>query len=254
MQKKRVLLGFVGKYRTFEKTFDNIRQNLIVPNSYKYEFDIYVNTDLINKEIHDPWNKPKNPTNYSQDVLENKFNELYGSMLQKITYYNNEDFYASGGLLYLKRISLIIQSIPDDTNYDIFFFIRFDGILSKKLLFENITYHPYYRGFLYIVCNEELGDDRIDHNHDWDFCVFSNNKESILDYSTCATKDITLPELIDYSYKINFRTRYLRECIAQTKLVDSWVLNSWKIFYNLYKKRIFVNFMDNESLWCYLVR
>ena len=36
--KKKVLIGFFGLTRTFQKTFDNIIKNLINPNENNYSF------------------------------------------------------------------------------------------------------------------------------------------------------------------------------------------------------------------------
>lgn len=46
----RVLLGIVGQYRTFEKTYSSIYDNLINTNP-NHHFDIIINTDSKNENI-----------------------------------------------------------------------------------------------------------------------------------------------------------------------------------------------------------
>ena len=255
MNKKKILLGIVGQYRTFEKTYNNIYENLIL-NNPNYEFEIVLNTDFINEDIIDPWNKPKISIDYNKNQLIDKFNYCYGKNLKKIINYNITEYDKKSGAfeIFNKRIKIICNEIKNlDSKYCLYIFIRFDIIFSGK-----INVNEYMNNSFNFICGSISNTTRIDHHRDWDFCwIFSDLKyfnffNRDFDNTFKFIENITVSELIDFSYKINYKTDYIPQIKEQNILINGWVKNFWIRFYNMYLNNCIVNY--SESIFADIVR
>lgn len=107
----KILLGIVGQYRTFEKTYSNIYENLINANP-EYQFDIILNTDFENKDVIDYFNKEKQYINYDIENLNKKLNNCYGKNLIKVINYNvSEEDKKMEHLKFLKKELILLAII-----------------------------------------------------------------------------------------------------------------------------------------------
>ena len=79
----KIYLGLFGCYRTFEKTYKNLFNNLI-HNNPKCSFDIYINTETIPKYVHKKWgNEYHKKKYYTEDgrfvgCIAGRFSTLHG--------------------------------------------------------------------------------------------------------------------------------------------------------------------------------
>jgi hypothetical protein len=252
---KKVLLGIVGQYRTFEKTYLNILNNIIDYNKNEYQFEIIINTDYSNTNIIDYFNKPKENYHYDNISLQQKFNNCYGKYLKHIINYivNAEDIKNGAFEIFKKRIVQICKYVENNKlNYDMFIFIRFD------IQFTNvINLNDYNKNQFTFICNDIINKNkRIDHYRDWDFCWISNDLK-FFNYFCCCKFDnfINEPkieELIDFSTKINFMSKYIEDIKISKNLYEHWVKNFWILFYNMYINDCNIYF--EENVFAYIVR
>ena len=243
----KILLGIVGQYRTFEKTYKNIYDNLINNNS-SHDFEIVLNTDYTNKDIIDPNNKKKTNIYYEKDELLEKFNNFYGKHLKQTIDYNVSDNDINNGAfqIFKKRISIICENIKE--KYDLYIFIRFDVIFQNK-----VDINKYINNSFNFICRELSHDTRIDHHRDWDLCWIFNKIKYFNFFCnkfgnyTLYKNELTLKELLDFSDKINFKTGYIKQVKKDNKIIESWVKTFWIIFYNMYHSKCNIYF-DEEVL------
>lgn len=246
----KILLGIVGQYRTFEKTYSNIYENLINANP-EHEFDIILNTDFENKNVGNNWNIPgKQYINYDMENLHNKFDKCYGNNLIKIINYNVNDYDIKNGAfeIFKKRINITCDFIKDNLldTYQLYIFLRFDVFFPNKINLEK-----YLNNSFNFICGVPTHDSRIDHHKDWDFCwIFSDllyndyfNGKYAADY--IVKDNLSVNELLEFSNNINFKTGYTNLVKEKNHVFEHWVKNFWIIFYNMYQNKCLINF-DEE--------
>lgn len=250
----RILLGIVGQYRTFEKTYANIYENLIFANP-DHKFDIILNTDIINEDVIDPWNKEKSRVHYDAQELYKKFEECYGNNLIKVIDYNvTEDDKKNGALnIFKKRINITSEYIKENSlNYQLYVFIRFDVYFSNKVKLDR-----YFNNSFNFICRNLSHPERLDHHRDWDFCwIFSDLLYN--DYFNARytngylfKNNVSIDQLLTFSNITNFKTGYISLVKKDSKYFEnvpsdiSWIRNLWIIFYNMYENDCLVNF-DEE--------
>jgi len=144
---KTVLCIFYGLPRSFERTFENIQQNLLFNNSKDFVFKFLVNTECNKNELQ---------------IIKQKLNINDDNIIL----YNCKNKKESNHM-YLTRI---YQSLKKEENnlYDIYINLRFDIILSKP-----IDLHNYLDKHCIIT-----GDHKRPccfHNRDWDLMCIGNN-------------------------------------------------------------------------------
>ena len=167
----KIYLGLFGCYRTFEKTYKNLFDNLI-DNNPKCSFDIHINTETIPKYVHEKWGN-ETKKYYTEDKLNILFQKHYKSHLKKITYYTLEK-----GFPFYVRIKNLIKDIENREKYDLYFFMRIDCIFLKKIDLYNYI-NKLDKNMVKLICRDITYPGRFDHNRDWDMGVVSKNIDNI---------------------------------------------------------------------------
>jgi len=169
--------------RTFDKCFENIKQNLINYNK-NYEFDIYILTEYVQNDksgkhsfkINVPFQQfKKNIENTYHPFLKKIYIE---SNENKINYPNviiNSNKKEIGPWKCLYRNHLIFEYLSNDNinlhTYDIFIRIRPDIILTTLIELQSINIIDKN---IHIVSGNKIRLNSWLHNRDWDTCVISN--------------------------------------------------------------------------------
>jgi hypothetical protein len=232
----KCLLAISGQYRTFEKTHQNILDNVINCNP-DYEFEIILNTDLENRNIF-TYDGKFNFTgeNFERKELESRLENCYGKYLKHIIYYNiiEEDRSIPGSELFFKRNSLVINYIEkNNLSYDRIICIRFDIEISLPV---NLN----IKNKLIFICGEQRNTHRIDHVSDWDLCFLTDDIITLKVFLGIVplSSELTYNDLIDFSSKINFVTGYLNLVKDKKNIIEegegAWVLGFWRKFYDLH--------------------
>ena len=238
----KILLGIVGQYRTFEKTYQNIYE-MLIDNNPEHSFDIIINTDFNNKNISTTNKKNLNIINYSKEELIKRLNFCYGKNLIDVINYEHLDENTGATMLFRKRISIICNDL--NNNYDLYIFLRFDIILKNKINIEK-----YYNNSFNFICGDKTNNNRKDHNRDWDFCIIFNKVEYFNYFNFyknskyISIEDINMVELIKFLKKANLKSKYID--LINTENIDSWVKNFWCNLYNMSLNGCAINF-DNEN-------
>jgi len=174
MVKKKLLFGLVGQYRTFEKTYANIYENLIKPNEDDFEITIVINTDLScnNTEVHG--NNLCNKNILEKTELEAKLFNLIKNV--KYIYYFNysRDLVKPPHEMFGLRISQLLKEEDKQNNiYDNYIFCRLDVIISSKIKVKELDKNLLYiiSGNFYRPCNTYC--------RDWDYIWISDYKSLI---------------------------------------------------------------------------
>lgn len=198
---KKCLISFVGLCRTFEKTADNIFNNIIIPNINNYNFDIVLNTDYIceNKEdqLFSIYNRYK-------QVKKINYSTLCGS--------TNGSFYEQFSNLFLESENV----------YDIYIILRFDVIISKIINLND------YNDTLSIISGNFIRPCLF-HNRDWDYIWISSRKPLYL----------FLPIFLSYDRNLSNKFKRIKEYENEFLLYDSKVKNcqlDQSIINEIYKK------------------
>ena len=247
--KKKCLIGFLGLYRTFEKTSDNIFKNIINNNQDDYDFTIIINTDNENKEIsHKPYLKKK--FNYNKSELYYKLKKKYNrnNQLKKIIYFNNKDKNIGGTVIFRKRIKQIFEY--SKSKYDLYIFIRLDAEINKP-----INLNLFSENKLYTITNlVNINNKRFDHNRDWDFCWLGNRKVFDLYFNQKSIVTPSIKELIELIKKTGIKSQYIKN-FKKDNNSPIWVYRNLIKYYNMYKNGVLMDFNSEEkNIFTYLVR
>lgn len=243
---KKVLIGIVGQYRTFERTYHNIFKN-VVENNNDYEFDIILNTDFNNMNINTTINKGLEIKNYDKDELIPRLNECYGKRLKHIMNYEVKDPNMTGSMIFRKRIQMICDSDKDE--YDLYVFLRFDVIFEKPL-----ELNLYMSDSFNVICGNNVNDNRQEHHRDWDFCFiftkikyfhyflgkYSKDNGEKLNKDICPLK---MKEILEHS---NIKSSFIDRFVLDSSIVKPWVKNFWCLICNMQIHGVCVNF-DTEN-------
>ena len=169
----KIYLGLFGCYRTFEKTYKNLFNNLI-DNNPQCHFDIYINTETIPKYVHEKWgDETKKKKYYTEDELNILFKKYYKNNLKKITYYTHEK-----GSPWYSRIKFLINDHNDNEKYDLYFFMRIDCIFLKKLDLYSYA-NKLDKNMIKQICRDVVIRGRLEHDRDWDMGLVSKNIDNI---------------------------------------------------------------------------
>jgi hypothetical protein len=245
---KKILLAFVGQSRTFEKTYQNIFDNFLIPYKDTYTFDIVINTEK---------NDDKNLDEKLRTIY-NKYNQLkyiHYETLSRDTYH--------GSMMFGIRISKILEIEEKNKNkYDFYIFCRLDAVLLNPINLDNFinkTKLVSISGY-----NERPCDT---HTHDWDFIWLS-------DYKSLLTFMYPYMELSNkYKFKSNdtdFESIYARldeiknrnltiEEIKKIKLDcgldgDTSYINHFKSVYLVLLNNCKFEFTNMYKLYSYIIR
>jgi hypothetical protein len=176
--KKKLLIGFVGLYRTFEKTFENIFSKFICPNMDEFDISIIINTDY-NCTATSSWVQRGGEIDQyykynDHEVIENKLKMAYGKygQLKEIIWYSYKEKKIGTLDPYAMRISQILKNEEKNNNkYDYYAFLRMDIIISKPIIIKNILKENSMiciAGSKYRKCHT--------FNRDWDFMHIGDYK------------------------------------------------------------------------------
>ena len=257
MGKKTVLLGFVGLYRTFKITSENIFANLITPNSNEYDFTIVINTDKQNNDRiikrDSGW---KSSDHYQYDDNKELHSDLISSydrkkQLKNIIYYNNNSKTIGGTGIFEKRIQQILEK--EKKKYDFYMFIRMDAILTKDINLKNFDNKT---GFINGI--RETGG--LLHNRDFDYCWFGTKKgihlmifpEKAATWKNLIHNDLTNEVIYDINNKVGFRGKFIRYL---KKYKNSWAIRWYRKIYNLQLNDCDFNvFHEKRNIYAKIIR
>lgn len=169
---KKCLLLISGVSRTFDKTANNLFQNIIEPNMKNIQFEIHICDDL-NVKSTKKWNTTnilkKNKELHTKKLMKayNKYNQV-----------ENIHFWSWGGEkvsknapdcggINIKRWCVALKHIKFEL-YDYFIFIRPDVIINKKI---NL---PDYKKEFSIISGNFIRPCSW-HNRDWDYIWVGDN-------------------------------------------------------------------------------
>jgi len=173
---KKLLFGFIGQYRNFELTSNNIFDNIIIPNKDTYDIDIVINTDLENNNT--PGNNLKYNT-YDKTILEEKLYKVFNryNQLKYIYYFNyNRDLVKPPHELFGLRISQILQNEDaNDRKYDYYIFCRMDVNIDTKIIISD-----YIQNNKLFIISGNFVRSCDTHNRDWDFIWISDYKSLMI--------------------------------------------------------------------------
>lgn len=165
------LLGFVGLYRSFQKTHLNLLERLVQANP-THTFDVAVNTDFgcVNREKHG--NNVTCSTYADRDDLVADLHNCYGKLgtVVDVMFYENTNRSIGGTEIFRERIRQLFNK--HEANYDHFLFIRCDAVLTQDLVLEQIDTNKFT-----IVSSLHTRPD-VFHNRDWDF-LWMGSREAI---------------------------------------------------------------------------
>jgi len=263
----KVYLGLVGCYRTFEKTSENLFSDLIY-NNPTCTFDIHINTETIPKYVHKKWGDENSDVfcknwrtekYYTEDELNILFKKHYKSHLKKITYYTHEK-----GSPFYERIKTLINEHNDNEKYDLYFFMRIDCILSKKLDLYNYA-NKLDKNMVKLICRGDNvqwagggKDERFDHNRDWDMGIISKNIDNIhkfvtYNYNTLTPDNNELKKMAKVIKCNNIFTKY---DLPLPSKIEKQYKSSWMYMHNCdiysFNKQIAPLWYEDEFFLCIL--
>jgi hypothetical protein len=198
---KKCLISFVGLCRTFEKTADNIFNNIIIPNMKYYNVDIVLNTDLICKDKED-----------QLFSIYNRYNQVKKINYSLLCGRTNGSFYERFADLFLESENV----------YDIYIIVRFDVIINKIINLND------YNNTLSIISGN-FKRPCLFHNRDWDYIWISSRKPLYL----------FLPIFLSYNTDLSKKFIRIKEYENEFLLYDSKVKNcelDQSIINEIYKK------------------
>lgn len=176
--KKKCIIFICGIIINNKKPYDSIFNNLIKPNSDKFEFKIIVNTSNKYKKTK-KWNENKiiEIDRYSH---EKKLNELINININKdleyivnnliIEYIDIPNYFSDNGLgshIPWYRLNEIFKK-DKYYNYDFYIYTRPDLVITKI-----INLNDHINNFS-IVTNSKKGGGGFIHNRDWDLMFMGN--------------------------------------------------------------------------------
>lgn len=234
--KKKVFVGLIGNYRSFERTKDSLYNDLIDFNKDEFEFDIYINTEYESKYIHKKHSTNFiNKYNYKKEELDILFKKCYKNNLKNITYETLERININNQPIFRRIKSLIKKN--NMNSYDLFVFLRIDTIFLEKL---NLS--TYFKKIdndtVNVICRDVIFKNRCDHNRDWDFGIISKNHNNILKYVSFDYEiipNITYKELKKVSEKINLKGNIFRNKISFINEKEKYVfcIRNVSFFHNI---------------------
>ena len=151
---KQILLAFVGQTRTFEKTYQNIFDNLILPYKDKYKFNIVINTEQNNDKNLDEKLK----------MIYNKHNQLNYINYETLSRdkYKGYEFFGI-------RVAKVLER--ETIKYDYYIFCRMDVVLLNPINLDN-----YINQTKLVSISGRFQRPCDTHTHDWDFIWLSDYK------------------------------------------------------------------------------
>jgi len=181
---KKILFAFVGQTRTFEKTYQNIFDNLIIPYKDTYQFDIIIHTENTDDNYLDT--KLKN--------CYNKHNQLKYIHYEILSRQKHKSYEMFG-----VRVAKVLE-LEENNKYDYYIFCRLDVVILNKINLELLLSENKFTSISSLStrpCNT--------HTHDWDYIW-------IADYKSMFTFIYSYLELDNnYKYKskdIEFKQIY----------------------------------------------
>ena len=174
---RKVCLMITGQMRSYAKCFNNILENLILPNS-NYEFHIYILSEYYGENGGTPKNKFTDPSNIV--VFQNDIKKIYGkylksliieSELNKIDYPSYLKNYGPWVCLYRNKV--LYDSILNLNDYDIFIRTRPDITLSNKI---NLDLLNDKTNIIHIISGFHIRTGSWLHNRDWDHMCISDKQ------------------------------------------------------------------------------
>ena len=235
--KRKILLGFCGMPRTYQKCSENIISNILLNNKDQFDFYIYVNCE------------------YDEFFYEN-FNKLYNSFnIVKISYYNKniEDKTEVGSKLFRHRCNLIFDSLEHE--YDLYIFLRLDIKINNPIKLEDFLSEN--KNYFCFITGGNIVYHRLDHLYDWDYCWIGNFTSMKLWLKYYTTKEkITYKNIKDITDRIVFRGLYFKKIINEEidYLEDHWVNKYFKIFYSMIQKNCEFITKEEEGIFFNIIR
>ena len=257
MGKKTVLLGFVGLYRTFKITSENMFANLITPNSNKYDFSIVINTDKKNKDRScRPGFGWKSSDHYQYDDNKKLHADLIRyydrkKQLKNIIYYNNNSTTIGGTGIYQLRIKQILEK--EEKKYDFYMFFRMDVILNKPINLNNFDTKC---GFI----NSQNITNGLLHNRDFDYCWFGEKKgflfmifpEKTNNWELIKDSFLTDKIIYDINDNVGFRGKFIKNLKTHK---NSWGIRWYRMIYNLQLNDCDFNvFHEKRNIYTKIIR
>lgn len=143
---KTCLCIFTGLTRTFEKTYKNILENLILNNEKEYNFVFIVNTENLSSDMELFLNNNLNINNHK---LKNIINYECDHSIVKCSLH----------ILFLRLYYSLKQE--QNEHYDMYVNLRFDLLINKPIHFNK------YINTFNIITGEYIINNNF-HNKDWD--------------------------------------------------------------------------------------
>ncbi|MDC1221008.1 hypothetical protein N8Z16_00710 [bacterium] len=127
----KIAVCFYGLSRTFKKTFENIKKNLL--DQPEHQIDIFISTwEEENIDVKSELTKLYNP----KKIIVEKFDEkMFSGFNQMFREYP---------MLY--KIKSVTDLAFDEEDYDIIFLIRFDVVYERKFELQKIKKNIFYYG------------------------------------------------------------------------------------------------------------
>lgn len=173
----KVCLMITGQMRTYKMCFSNILERLIITNS-NYEFHIFILTEYCNGK--NGGTSKNNFINKEDNYYEFKQNieKVYGKYIKCLIIDINKIQYPSyikhyGPWICLYKNKILLDSIQNLNDYDIFIRMRPDIKLSNKIHLENLNN---IHDTIHIISGGNTRNNSWLHNRDWDHMCICNLK------------------------------------------------------------------------------
>jgi hypothetical protein len=257
MGKKTVLLGFVGLYRTFKITSENLFANLITPNSHDYDFTIIINTDKQNNDRvikrGGGWKSSEHYQYDDNNLLDKDLNRYYNrkKQLKDIIYYNNNSNTIGGTGIFELRIKQILEK--EKKKYDFYIFLRMDVVLNKSINLNNFQLR---NGFI----NGSQITRGLLHDRDFDYCWFGTNEgihlmvfpEKSKYWKNITNNDLTNELLYNINDQVGFKGKFIKYL---QKNKDTWAIRWYKRIHNLHLNNCVFNvFHEKRNIYAKIIR
>jgi len=264
----KVLLGLFGLYRTFETTSVNIQEYLIDNNKDKFNFDIVVCTDILNKNtIYASNNNYPENKHYSTSELEEKMNIAYNknNELKKIIYLNNDKRENGSFTIITNRVKKIMEYVNDENlHYDMYIFIRLDVQFNKPVDLNLFLNENDNLKRMHVITGVSVMLNRPDHNRDWDFGYISDKLgiEYYFDIKPMQQYNFELSDLIQLSNIVKFKSMYVQDCLDAGEIIYHsdkyprwWIYQMWTIAFILYKNGyLFSLELEDHEIFLNIIR
>jgi len=150
---KTCLCIFTGLTRTFEKTYQNILENLILINEKEYKFVFIVNTENLSPNM--------------ELFLKSKLNINNHKLKNIINYSCDKTIIKTSLHIYFLRLYYTLKQEQNE-HYDMYVNLRFDLLINKPIYFNK------YINTFNIITGEQIIKNNF-HNKDWDLMWLGNS-------------------------------------------------------------------------------